>query len=229
MTEAEWLACDDPGPLLELRWDGASERQVVLLAAICCRKLWHLLSDQRCQLAIDTAERYAEGTATVFEQWAAADEARAADVARAVGGFPTYELVSLPEDWEAARAVGVLDMAATIVAAHQPGDGSHEAWAVRQLAERKHQADLARDILGNPFRPAVLGPTYRTAVALSLAQAAYEHRALPSGLLDPARLAVLSDALEEAGCTEADILTHLRSPGPHVRGCWALDLVLGKS
>lgn len=48
------------------------------------------------------------------------------------------------------------------------------------------------------------------------------------GTLDPARLAVLSDALEEAGCAEAALLTHLRSPGPHVRGCWALDLVLGR-
>jgi hypothetical protein len=45
---------------------------------------------------------------------------------------------------------------------------------------------------------------------------------------DPQRLAVLADALEEAGCNDAEILTHLRSPGPHVRGCWALDLILGK-
>jgi hypothetical protein len=63
---------------------------------------------------------------------------------------------------------------------------------------------------------------------VSLAQAAYDERNLPSGHLDNARLAVLSDALEEAGCTDADILSHLRSPGLHVRGCWALDLVLAK-
>lgn len=62
----------------------------------------------------------------------------------------------------------------------------------------------------------------------SLASLAYEHPVLPSGHLDSARLAVLSDALEEAGCDDAEILSHLRSPGPHVRGCWALDLVLGK-
>ena len=46
--------------------------------------------------------------------------------------------------------------------------------------------------------------------------------------LDPDRLAVLADALEEAGCDNADLLSHLRGPGPHVRGCWALDLLLGK-
>jgi hypothetical protein len=48
------------------------------------------------------------------------------------------------------------------------------------------------------------------------------------GLLDPDRLAVLADALEDAGCENADVLGHLRSPGPHARGCWALDLILGK-
>ena len=61
-----------------------------------------------------------------------------------------------------------------------------------------------------------------------LAEAAYTARSLPQGELDPARLAVLADALEDAGCTDADILGHLRGPGPHVRGCWVIDLLLGK-
>ena len=63
---------------------------------------------------------------------------------------------------------------------------------------------------------------------MQFAQAAYEERELPSGHLSPTRLAVLADALEEAGCRDADLLAHLRAPGPHVRGCWALDLLLGK-
>jgi hypothetical protein len=63
---------------------------------------------------------------------------------------------------------------------------------------------------------------------VKLAQAVYEQRELPSGHLDTARLAVLADMLEEAGCTDAQMLGHLRSGGPHVRGCWALDLLLGK-
>jgi hypothetical protein len=62
-----------------------------------------------------------------------------------------------------------------------------------------------------------------------LAEAAYAERTLPPGTLDPARLALLADALEDAGCTDGELLGHLRGPGPHVRGCWALDLVLGKS
>jgi hypothetical protein len=62
----------------------------------------------------------------------------------------------------------------------------------------------------------------------NLAKAAYDERALPSGELDPVRLTVLADGLEEAGCTNADILNHLRGPGPHWRGCFALDAILVK-
>ncbi len=62
-----------------------------------------------------------------------------------------------------------------------------------------------------------------------IAKAAYDQRQMPSGALDRFRLGVLADALEDAGCTDAELLGHLRGPGPHVRGCWALDLVLGKA
>lgn len=101
-----------------------------------------------------------------------------------------------------------------------------------EQAERAWQCRVLRDIAGNPFRRGPpLGPTlaaWNDACVLRLGSAAYVQRKLPSGHLDNARLAVLSDALEEAGCTDASILGHLRSQGPHVRGCWALDLVLGK-
>jgi hypothetical protein len=95
-------------------------------------------------------------------------------------------------------------------------------------AEYPAQAALIRDVLGNPFHHVNLNPTLRTPVVLALAQAAYDNRIMPAGTLDPERLAVLADALEESGCTDADILGHLRGPGPHVRGCHILDLVLDK-
>jgi hypothetical protein len=78
-----------------------------------------------------------------------------------------------------------------------------------------------------PLPPAVLA--WHDGVVVRLAQAAYEERHLPEGTLDNTRLRILADALEEAGCTDADILGHLRGPGPHVRGCWPVDLCLGKS
>lgn len=88
---------------------------------------------------------------------------------------------------------------------------------------------ILRDIFGNPFRPVSLAPAWRTPPVLALAQAAYDHRTLPAGALEPDRLTVLADALEETGCTDADILGHLRGPGPHVRGCFVLDTLLDKS
>src|SRR5262249_39052390 len=99
---------------------------------------------------------------------------------------------------------------------------------------RRHHAATAallRDIVGNPFRPVTLGPAWLVCpggTVLKLAQACYDDRLLPSGHLDRERLAVLGDALEEAGCTDAGLLGHLRSPGPHVHGCWGLDAGLGK-
>ncbi|HYT92794.1 MAG TPA: hypothetical protein VEL76_29020 [Gemmataceae bacterium] len=108
-------------------------------------------------------------------------------------------------------------------------------WEVRDLeqsmatgAERPIQAALIRCVFGNPFRPVSVDPAWLTPPVVHLAQAAYEQRTLPEGSLDTTLLTILADALEEAGCTNADILTHLRGPGPHVRGCWPIDLILRK-
>jgi hypothetical protein len=98
--------------------------------------------------------------------------------------------------------------------------------------EGAEQCALLRDVFGNPFRPVSADPAWLSwggGVVVDLAQAAYEERHPPGGNLDAVRLAVLADALEEAGCNDADILGHLRGPGPHVRGCFYLNLLLGKS
>jgi hypothetical protein len=93
--------------------------------------------------------------------------------------------------------------------------------------ENSALCDLLREIIVNPHAPVTLNAACRTPVVVALAQAAWDHWILPSGQLEGDRLLVLADALEDA---EADpgILAHLRTPGPHVRGCWALDLVLGR-
>jgi hypothetical protein len=102
-----------------------------------------------------------------------------------------------------------------------------------ELVEWQKQRELLRCIFGNPFRLLPpLGPALlhgNGGAVAQLARAAYEERSLPEGLLDPGRLAVLADALEEGGCTSPEILAHLRAPGPHVRGCWIVDLLLNKA
>src|SRR5205823_12081645 len=83
------------------------------------------------------------------------------------------------------------------------------------------QSDLLRDIFGNPFRPVAFSPSWRTDTAVSLARRMYES-------CEFSAMPILADALQDAGCDNADILDHCRGPGPHVRGCWVVDLVLGK-
>jgi hypothetical protein len=88
-----------------------------------------------------------------------------------------------------------------------------------------------RDVFGNPFRSVAVEPSWlawNTGTIPTLAHAIYEERELPSGHLDAVRLALLADMLEDAGCTDPHILQHLRGPGPHVRGCWVVDHLLGK-
>jgi hypothetical protein len=97
-------------------------------------------------------------------------------------------------------------------------------WPDAHGVEEAALAGLAREIFGNPFFQAVIDQSWltrRDGAVVKLAQAIYADRVVE-------RLHVLADALEDAGCTDADLLGHLRGPGPHVRGCWALDLILGK-
>jgi hypothetical protein len=81
--------------------------------------------------------------------------------------------------------------------------------------------ELLRDIFGNPFRPVAFSPVWRTDTAVSLAKQMYESR-------DFSAMPILADALQDAGCDSDELLNHCRGEGPHVRGCWAIDLVLGK-
>ena len=105
------------------------------------------------------------------------------------------------------------------------------AYVAAQRAERRSQCDLIRDICGYPCRPLSIPDSalaLNDGTGMKLAQAIYEERAIPSNQLDAGRLAILADALEEAGCGDSDLLGHLRGPGPHVRGCHVTDAILGK-
>jgi hypothetical protein len=248
MTESEWLGCDNPQPMLG--WLGKNglftEGKARLFAVGCCRRIWRLLTDERSRRAVEVAERYTDGRATKEELSAAVTQAREAvsDPAgapfaawAAVGGDRVFTTVAASAAWAAGEAA---EAAAGIQ--HTPTDAdpwpvtSPEQLPLRQgqalRAEWGGQAALLRCIAGNPFRPPPPVPpgwlTWNNGTIPRLAQAAYEERQLPSGHLDSARLAVLSDALEEAGCQDAKLLAHLRSAGPHFRGCFAVDAVLGK-
>jgi len=224
MTEQEWLASVEPGGMLRFLRDYASDRKLRLFACACCRHIWHFLTDRRCRAAVEQAERYADGQASKNDLTPVRVEASKAALredipywrrtafhacSNAVGDGPAPQVA----EWVAIGTVGS--------ASFKPSRRSEYEPAVAA------QVGLLRDLF-RPFRPLMLDPAMQTPQAVTLARAAYEQRDLPAGHLDPARLAVLADALEEAGCDQADLLGHLRGPGEHVRGCWAVDLLLGE-
>ncbi len=88
-------------------------------------------------------------------------------------------------------------------------------------AESSMQCQILRDIFGNPFRPVALDPRWLTSTVIDLARTIYEERVWE-------RMPILADALMDAGCDSEEILNHCRGPGPHVRGCWVVDLLLQK-
>jgi hypothetical protein len=90
-----------------------------------------------------------------------------------------------------------------------------------QIVDQETGCRLIRDIFGNPFRPVTFDPDWRTTTAIQLAQQMYDSR-------DFSAMPILADAIQDAGCDHADILDHCLGPGPHVRGCWVVDLVLWK-
>jgi len=236
MTEQDWLTDDDPCRMLRLL-DGriiasgapeaveTSDRKLRLFAVACTRQQPRLDDDIR-QALVMAESHVDQGTPL---KWTGSVTVCYHDAA------------------EAARMVLIDHF---------------------YVHNRPLQAALLREVFGNPWRQSVVPfqwvpKDWLTPTVLSLAQAAYEER-LPDGTLDPVRLAVLADALEEAGCVGDSpcrrcggrgeirsghpmswpdcgacggtgrvpvhpLLAHLREPGPHVRGCWALDIVLGES
>lgn len=293
MTEAEWLASDDPAAMLAVATRDrrnepsehdrhVSDRKLRLFAVACCRQVWHLLTDERSRKAVEVAELVADGKVQE-DEWSLA-VAHAGEAYRATNGPVGLHGKMVCAAAAAANAVWN-DISNNIAAC---------VWQCSQAeVDLSAQVALLREIVGNPFRQLKVDPAWLTPTVVSLAQAAYEKRK-PSGCakcggrggawgerwskpewlpcmycnnhtLDPERLVILADALEDAGvpievvCWRCEgecrmlkaadkvrsapgecpvcglrgrlpnpILAHLRGPGPHVRGCHVLDLLLGK-
>jgi hypothetical protein len=215
MTEAEWLAATDPMPMLEFLKGKPSDRKLRLVACACVHRLGGHLKDERSKQALELAERFADGTANKAELRRARQAVRAAqeglvlDLKRRAEGS-AYEVVALaatekdfvkaiPESWPVARL---------------------QATGIR-VAREPFPSILLREIIGNPFRPITLNPSWLTSTVLALATGIYDEKGFD-------RLPILADALQDADCDNEEILNHFRQPGEHCRGCWALDLVLGK-
>jgi hypothetical protein len=243
MTEQEWLTCADPTPMLEFLGDRGSGRKLRLLTVACCRRIWPLVMEAQCRQAVEIAERFADRLVAAEAQEAAHivaervlrevednEAPQFSGVAYATAYAASYTSHEKTTVWLACRA----GVNAACAAAHALSDqyASESEVVAATHAEFAAQAALVRDLFRNPFRSSPPLPhavlNWNDGTVRCLAQAIYEDRKLPEGTLDTARLAILADALLDAGCDDEELLSHLRSSGPHVRGCWAVDLILGK-
>jgi len=215
MTEEEWLTNLSVGVMLECVHTERYTRKHRLFAVACCRRVADVMTDNG-RKAVDAAELYADALIPkrqLHQAWKAVGtptaEARTHAAFAAQCASATTGLVGTAR--VAAQAVEAAGWRASSLS---PGGA--------RLEEQSAQADLLRDIFGNPFRPVVFDPSWRSETAVALASAIYEERAFD-------RMPILADALQEAGCDHADVLTHCRDPKiTHVRGCWVIDLLLGK-
>jgi hypothetical protein len=205
VTEAAWLTCTDPQQFPYELLRAFSDRKMRLIAVGCCRLIWDRLCDAG-RKAAEVAEAYAEGRAGKDE----CDHAQGAVRVLLPSGnrCSPYGAVA----WTLERGYVACQ------AAHMAAYNIRESTPI-PLATL---ADLFRCVTGNPFNRFVLDPQSRSSAVLSLAESIYADRAFD-------RLPILADALQDAGCDDEQLLAHCRSGGPHVRGCWAVDLVLGKS
>jgi hypothetical protein len=205
VIEQEWLESENPGSLVRF-----------LLSAPSVARHRRSITDRKLRLLMVAFAR------RLHSPWggSAVEMSLIAEAERNADGVEGAELPATGDDTAEALACHSRPGWAVLqVLRHLPVDGG----------ETLKQARLMRDVLGNPFRSVSVPSAWRTPTVVALARVAYEDRFMQEGTLKPAHLAILSDALEEAGCDNVEVLSHLRGPAAHVRGCWVVDQLLEKS
>jgi hypothetical protein len=245
MTENEWLSSTDPQPMLEFIEERTTNRKLRLFACACCRVL-RLASHPRSAWVLEIAEKQADGEAgladwkTAFDiASAAANDDQAADLAlEALFFYPDVrsQLVAMAKA-VASHSLTAIDYEAWAsvkdpVRPHRDSERAFSRKTAKQAqarnvavsSEKAGQVSILHDLIGNPLHPFVIDPTwliFHNGAVPGIAQGIYATQEFE-------HLPILADALEDAGCTDAAILEHLRGPGPHYRGCFVIDAILGK-
>lgn len=224
MTEQEWLTCTNPA-ILELclsKTGRLSNRKSRLFGCACVREVWTDLPNDTLRDATITCEKFADGDATTDELSIAMERADSTyyGVGDVVADHSALAITGLcgpgPHFPMGSGSVGGI-----VAVMAELNSNEHTPWDVAFEQARQKHCELMHDIYGNPFRPVALDSHWQSETVVALAAGIYADRAFD-------RMPILADALEEAGCDHADILNHCRGNGPHVRGCWVVDLLLGK-
>jgi hypothetical protein len=182
----------------------AGLRKLRLLVCASCRRQWRDLSDE-ARRSVEVAERFADRQASALEL----RDGRGPHHTTILAHKSAFLAATPSQDFRPYVGPALLLL----------------TWAA-ETDEAAVQAALLRDIFSNPYRPSPPVPpavlAWNDGTIRRIAEGIYEERAFD-------RLPILADALLDAGCDNEDILAHCRSAGPHVRGCWAIDLILGRS
>lgn len=253
ITEADWQSCNDPNPMLRFLIGNnadrimdvqsfptckGSDRKLRLFACSCYRRIQHLLPDEAAKGAVGVAERFADGLATREEMRVATDHVqtpiraleeqwRASKGAERIALEPMHAALALaqqivrPQSQKAAyyaSSNAYLDFAAITNSGKATSD---KGFRTSQRSEEQVQSDLLRCIFGNPFNPVSIDRSSLSSIVTDLAQTIYHQNAFEAML-------ELADHLEKSGCTNKAVLEHCRRCMNHARGCWVIDLLLGK-
>jgi len=218
MTEEEWRTCEDPRLMLRFLAGNATDRKVRLFACAGCRRVWKSLDRKPIQQAVEAAEQFADGAITTDELKQTLNQAARSVLKEGKRNFrklttdPDYAVKAYKRTF--GMSVALPEGLPTFLIDAPPPDEE----TFRTLLDPA----LLRDVFGNPFRPVSIEPRWLTSDVVALARGIYDDRAFD-------RLPILADALTDAGCEDADLLAHCRSDGSHARGCWVVDLILGKN
>lgn len=253
MTEAEWLASIDPLPMIKFLRRQASDRKIRLFAVACCRRVWASLEREEFREAVLKAESFADGLVDREEMLQAHERARPVFVnlhgkdggprrdngpcgALTASAFPGppksiwHRIADALDDpwWEDEFDKGDR-LAPALVTAQHAARAAADLQGERNVldssvtaTEHREQTALVRCLFGNPFRPRPACAAWLTHEVKALAEGIYAERAFD-------RMPLLASGLEASGCTSADLIEHCRSGGGHARGCWVVDLLLGRS
>ena len=219
MTEAEWLTCSDPQQMLGFLGAIPTNRKLRLFACACCRRHADLLTGAHHRRVLAVAERLADGRSTPEELRAEREHLPASDYAlwAATQEDPHRAAVEGSRDiaiHAGQSGYGVVGSGAGLDEKLAAVDAAHDA-------EAASQANLLRDIFRHPHRDVTFHPSWLTATVAALSAQIYEGENFSA-------LPILADALMDAGCDNDDVLNHCRSDCVHVRGCWVIDLLLGR-
>jgi hypothetical protein len=204
--------------MLEIVRSDSSERKLRLFSLACCHRIEpQMLKDRNwgrwfleTVAVIDRCFEGAGSEAELLELYDIAPNEPANQVIAAILTPNAWEGAARASRSAAVRAGWCID---------EWANWNFSEW--RKRAERAVQARRFRCIFGNPFRPVSFSPEWRSGTTVALAGQMYESR-------DFSAMPILADAFQDAGCDNDHILSHCRGPGPHVRGCWVVDSVLGK-